>query len=128
MTRKQYSSRLHQRSVEKKVKLENIRLENQEKEMENCTFQPRTNHKNVPVRVLNDWFCKNEKPDARQFSGPHRSQERSLNKSIERSIVQKSLSPAQKNIRQQRKYVQENLYKPKFRQDRTKEEIEYEKF
>lgn len=99
LTRSQYSSRLHQRSAEKRVKLENIRLENQEKEMEKCTFQPRTNHKNVPVRVLYDWFCKNEEADAKQFEGPHL--DKSLDKSIEREIVQSNLSPMQKNFRQQ---------------------------
>ena len=51
------------------------------------------------VYTLYDVFCKNEEADAKQFEGPHL--DKSLDKSIEREIVQSNLSPMQKNFRQQ---------------------------
>ena len=106
------------------MKVDQLRKEIEEREMEKCTFQPRTNHKNVPVRVLYDWFCKNEDADVKQFKivNPLHKQ----NSSDDREYVKRELSPGQKNLVEQKVYVQENLYKPKFRQDRTAEEIEYE--
>lgn len=102
-----------------------MRQESIEKELQNCTFQPRTNHKNVPVRVLYDWFCKNENADVKQFkeTNPIMSQ----NSTEDREFVQRELSPGFKNYRDQQVYVQKNLYKPKIRIDRTAEEIEFEK-
>ena len=41
--------------------------------------------------------------------------------------MQRELSPGFKSYKEQKDYVQEKLYKPKIRQDRTAEEIEFEK-
>ena len=50
-----------------------MRWEKKEKELEECTFEPRTNHKNVPASVKFNWFCKNENTEADQFAVISRS-------------------------------------------------------
>lgn len=126
LTRSQYSSRLHQRSAEKGARVERIRQESIEKEVENCTFEPRTNHKNVPVRVLYDWFCKGQDADVKHFKVSTLQKDGS-NLSA-RDITASELSPcSRKNQSEQRRYVASNLYKPKLRTDRSPDDIDYEK-
>ena len=129
LTRSQYSSRLHQRSAEKRARVEQIKKEAIEKELENCTFEPRTNHMNVPVRVLYDWFCKGKDADVKHFkvANPLYKQ----GSLTDREITASELSPvspsSRKNQGEQRQYVASNLYKPKMRTDRSPEEIDFEK-
>lgn len=56
LSQKQYIKKLYMRSREKSLKIENLRQECIDKELMNCTFQPRTNHKDVSTKVKYKWF------------------------------------------------------------------------
>ena len=100
LSRSDYSQVLASRSTTKLEKILRQKQENDIKEVKDCTFKPRLNKKQTCLRETS--------------GGSQRSNRQSV------------FSKTSGAFSQRENYVDNYLYKPKIRQDRSTEEVEYE--